>query len=810
MIGLNRPRAVAVALISAGTLCYEILLVRVFAIEYFHHLAFMAIGVAMLGFGAGGTLLALVGRIEPQRAARWLALSVLVTPLTLMASPFLVHSIELDLSRLMWDPSQWIRLVFIYTLLALPFFCSALAVLTALGMERDRPGRIYGASFLGSALGAALALGSLWLFLPTRALAVPALIAAGGTLILGVPLGRNGQRTGWSVRVAPLVIALVVLSFPPWRLTVTPYKGLPQVEAYPGATRVAERGGALGWVVAVAAPAFRYAPGLSLGYRGLFPRQTALFVDGETVGAATFWSAGSTATGLLDWLPSALPYALGATREDVLVIGAGSGLELESALYHGAERVTALDLRPAIADFQERFGNLPEELTTGGKVRWVTSDARAFSARTRERFDLVTIAVGGTLGGGAAGVHSLDEDFVHTVEAYTSYLRLLGPDGVFSVTRWINMPPRENVRVILTAMAALRHESAGSPPPGLLVARSWGTVTVLVKPDGFTTAEVDAARRWCRTRGIDVDWYPGIGGEPIPDFNLIGEPVFYRAARAAFEGPDAATQFARNYEFHVAPARDARPFPHHYLRATAIPAFFAGNRGDWLPFAEWAYIALGATLLQSGFLATVFVVLPAVLLRRRTPPLRLLPVIAYFGSIGFAFMAVEIAAIQQLSFLLGHPVYAVAAVLSAFLVCAGMGSIWTDRVRAAAGSRVGIGLVLLLLIYSVSLLPLAHFVESLSLVVRATLAVGVLAPPAFLMGWMFPLGLRRLTRGEGDLLPWAWAANGFASVVAAPLAALMALELGSQVLFAAGALAYGVASLVYASDQTSLPPTAER
>ena len=77
--------------------------------------------------------------------------------------------------------------------------------------------------------------------------------------------------------------------------------------------------------------------------------------------------------------------------------------------------------------------------------------------------------------------------------------------------------------------------------------------------------------------------------------------------------------------------------------------------------------------------------------------------------------------------------------------------------------------------------------------VRATLAVGVLGPPAFLMGWMFPLGLRRFTSGDGDLLPWAWAANGFASAVGTPLAALIALELGSQVLLAAGGLAYGVA-----------------
>ena len=53
-------RALAVTFLSASTLAYEILLVRVFAIEQFHHFAYMAISIAMLGFGTSGTWLALV------------------------------------------------------------------------------------------------------------------------------------------------------------------------------------------------------------------------------------------------------------------------------------------------------------------------------------------------------------------------------------------------------------------------------------------------------------------------------------------------------------------------------------------------------------------------------------------------------------------------------------------------------------------------------------------------------------------------------------------------------------------------------
>jgi hypothetical protein len=44
---------------------------------------------------------------------------------------------------------------------------------------------------------------------------------------------------------------------------------------------------------------------------------------------------------------------------------------------------------------------------------------------------------------------------------------------------------------------------------------------------------------------------------------------------------------------------------------------------------------------------------------------------------------------------------------------------------------------------------------------------------------------------------WAWAANGFASVVATPAAALIALEAGSQMLFLVAAIAYAGAATLH-------------
>ncbi len=773
-------RALAVALLSAATLGYEILLVRVFAIAQFHHFAYMAIGVAMLGIGAAGTLLAMA----PPRddvAARWLPRTAGLTALALVLCPALAQRIPLDPTRLIWDAGQWLGLAVIYLLIALPFASGALAVLLALGLERARPGRLYGAGFLGSATGAALAVAALWIMAPARALAAPApLAAAAGLLLARSPFGLLALAAGAGA-----------LASPPWRLAITPYKGLPQVEAYPAARRTAERTSPVGWIVGVRAPAFRFAPGLSLAYDGPFPPQTALFSDGDLTGVLSHWGEEPGSDAVLDWMPTALPYALGS-RERVLVVGAGGGTEVWNATAHGAKAVVAVELSFDVAELARRAA--PPPRGAGGRVEWVVADARSYLARTPHRFDLVTLGPGAGPGPSAAGVHALSEDFLQTVDAYRAYLSRLTPDGVLAVTGWLAAPPRGSVRTILTAGEALRHWSPASLERGLIVARSWGTATVLVKPAGFTLDEVTAIQAWARERRMDLDWTPGLE-RPAPEFNFLDRPELFRAARAATAGREDAAALAREHAFAVAPVDDARPYPHHFLRPASIGAFLRQARGNWFPFAEWGYVALAATLAQSVALAGLLLLGPAASRARRPPGLGRL--LAYFGALGLGYLAAELAVIQVLGLALGHPVYAVAAALAGFLVGSGIGSIWSDRIGPERGPAVLAAIALLLLAQAVLLLNLAHLAQPAPWPVRLGVALLACLPAATLMGMPFPLGLRTLVAGERARLAWAWAANGFASVVAAPLAALLALELGSRVVLAAAGSAYLAAWLVY-------------
>ncbi|MGH7676369.1 MAG: SAM-dependent methyltransferase, partial [Gemmatimonadales bacterium] len=434
----------------------------------------------------------------------------------------------------------------------------------------------------------------------------------------------------------------------------------------------------------------------------------------------------------------------------------------------------------------------PSTAAPAGTVRWVVGDARSFVARSRDRFDLIVIAPGGAPGTAAAGVHALDQDFLHTVDAYAAYLDRLDDDGVLAVTRWLTVPPRAAVRVTLTAAEALRavRPDALDDGRGLVVARSWGTATVLAKPAGFSDAEVAELRRWAASRLFDLDWYPG-ATRPEVVFNLLDEPTLFQAVRAAVTSPRAAAAFAAGYPFDVAPVDDRRPYPHHFLRPRSLPTFAGSSRGSWLPFAEWGYVALVATLAQSVVLGGLLLVAPLLRRTRAPPPARLL---AYFACLGLGYLGAEIAAIQQLELLLGHPVYAVAAVLAAFLACSGAGAWWSDRLATSRIRPVAVALVLVLSLFAASLLTVVHGLQGAPFAARVVVAVAVLAPLAILLGIPFPLGLRGLGAGDAPPVAWAWAVNGFAAVVAAPLAALVALEAGSPALLWAAAACYAGAA----------------
>ena len=79
--------------------------------------------------------------------------------------------------------------------------------------------------------------------------------------------------------------------------------------------------------------------------------------------------------------------------------------------------------------------------------------------------------------------------------------------------------------------------------------------------------------------------------------------------------------------------------------------------------------------------------------------------------------------------------------------------------------------------------------------VRILVSVLLLAPPAFCMGMMFPLGLG-VWRRHSELLPFFWSANGITSMLASVLGMALSIEFGIARTFALGVGFYALCALM--------------
>jgi hypothetical protein len=117
----------------------------------------------------------------------------------------------------------------------------------------------------------------------------------------------------------------------------------------------------------------------------------------------------------------------------------------------------------------------------------------------------------------------------------------------------------------------------------------------------------------------------------------------------------------------------------------------------------------------------------------------------------------------------------------------------------------------ILICYSVLVLPIIHQLAYLSLWGRALASLGLITPCGFLFGFCFPVGLRWMRAlGEEESLPWMWALNGAASVLASFIAVLIAIEVSITAAVLTAAACYVVAGLAmpWASPLVTRPERA--
>jgi hypothetical protein len=174
--------------------------------------------------------------------------------------------------------------------------------------------------------------------------------------------------------------------------------------------------------------------------------------------------------------------------------------------------------------------------------------------------------------------------------------------------------------------------------------------------------------------------------------------------------------------------------------------------------------------------------------------------LGFFAAIGVGFLLLEVVLIQRFVLFLGFPTYALSVVLFALLLFTGVGAMLTSRLearprRTLTGALAAVCAVIAVLAFALQ--PLLEALIQLPFAARLAVTVAVLAPLGVGLGTAMPLGLRRLEGLHPGGVPWAWAINGIASVLASALGVAIAISAGFTVATLVAGACY-VAALAHA------------
>ena len=783
---MRRQLYFEIFLASFAAFLLEIAYTRIFSFKVYYSFTYLVIGIALMGLGAGGALVAAMPRRLADRTPEQLIPSIcLAGAMAVLVGYLVVARVQLNASALDKAPAEAAKLIAVSALLAVPFVAVGLVVSLILAARAEEAGRLYAADLVGGGLGCTLSIVLLEAFDPPRvvllsgaALAVAALPLARkerGKLIAGVVLGAGLLLSGSVLNVLPDPVVDQNKGFEEAR-----NKGLIKASRWN--------------------PVFR----VDVGESPLAPGELfLLFHDGLPGSGMRRFP--SRAFDHLDDSSRRLPFQVLKPAPRVLIVGSAGGHEVVAALHFGAVHVTAVELnRATLGMLNQRFSDVTGHLDRDPRVTFVNGDARWFLERTKEKFDLIWMVAPDSyaaMNASTSGAFVLAESYLYTVEMVEQIFRRLSPDGVlcaqFGEVDYERKPNR-TLRFLATARQFYFYEKIPDFEDRTLVATSEGFApylesTILLSRSAFTFDQIKNFVLHTERRvpqGM-VRYYPKGPLEEVPVTQVIATPQ------------DLFAEWYRAQPYQVDPVFDDSPFFWHFTGFWDAVGGTAASPGRPVDYEDGVGERVILVLLIVAIvLGLAFLFVPFLGIRDtwKTIPHKA-NVAAYFTALGIGFMFVEVPLIQRLTLLLGYPTRSLSVTLFGLLLSTGIGSLLSTRFRGSPMRALGVLIATLFVLLAFWHLISPRVVQAAlgsPLPLRVTAALLLIAPIGICLGGFLPLGLAIAARAAPHPRPfvaWAWAVNAFASVVGSILAAIVAMAAGFKFLLVAAPVIYVAGAL---------------
>lgn len=745
------PIAAALLLYSLCIVLFELLLTRIFAVTLFAQFAQLALALALLGISAGATAQHLWPSLMPAVGLRrrlglaGIALALTTLGATLAALYLPVLDLPKEIPDTYQDTSfirdQLLRtpvFILLMLILTVPFTCAGLAFAGTFQRRKEQIGTLYAADLVGGAVGAAMFL--------------PALMSLAGPDVVFVILGLAGL--GAAIVAGPGGVRVVGVTL----------AGLGLVASLAGLTRE------LLPIRATAGFSDRlvtYIEWTPLTRLAVFedPNQVLVLLDNSSASEVPINEARRNK--LRSQINRSLVYRLHPPGH-VAILAASAGPEVATAQTYGWSDIDAIDIAGEIFEIvATRFPDSPTNPYLQPGVRRVTMDGRSAILGATGQYDVIQMVHANLWSAAGLLANTWSPALLETREAFATYLDHLAPDGILSFGRG-----SETDTLVRAAAAALTDRGVTHPWRHIAYVRGNGTVA-LIRGRPWTDAEAlalsDAVASYTNQR---LDWDVRAEGIPAAYKRLAGGPVM----------------------------TDDRPYVDTLKSVSGALANVWEGKPD-TPLAA-LYRSVLAQLGLAAVAGLVLVGLPWVW-RGRSESAGIRGrrwVLGYVAAIGYGYLAVETVLIHDLVLFVGHPTYAITTVVLTLLVASGVGSFlvhaWPAatllrRLQLALAAVIGLGV----LIGPVAAPLLTQHLLGLPIAARVALTAGMLAPLGLVMGVPYPASIRILRPDVAGIVPWAWAVNGWMSVVASLATVLLARLWGYQPALGVALGAYTVALL---------------
>lgn len=789
-----------ISILGCATVLFEIALTRIFSITLWYHFAYFIIALALFGMSVGAIIaFYIVRRFDLRKSYGVLTYGSLINAWILLFIVLIISNVDFSPSGIVTTVASF---AILFLLCQIPFIIFGLILGILFKHKSSSIGALYASDLIGASIACPIFIVLIWNLSGPQIIIVCALLCVVSFALL---LKWSTSRSVIYDHLKAIISLLLIfyIGF------FTDYTDLKFTKTYVDrADKIFERWSPLNRITvypgvfwkSMPDQPFLWGPGKHIDSLGSV-EQLWVEQDAQAGTPITKFHGDFNQIKYLSKDITSFAYHISEFK-NVYIIGSGGGRDVLTSLYFNVAQIDGSEINKVIVNLvKNEFDDYAGGIYNNKRVNIEVADARSAIRRSGNRYDLIQFSFIDSWAATMAGALSLSENNLYTKEAFVEYLNHLSPNGTLSISRYLFEPRNQTLRVVTTARSALHQLGVELTHRHIVVlgtSMQKGVSNTIVKKQPFTSNELNKIDSLCRVLGFEI----------LYSWKAPKDLIF----KKVLETKDFSDQI-ESYYYDIRPTSDQRPFFFQLTYFSNVSDLIFSNKGITGQMHNYyAHLVIIILLILGLVFVTTLIFIPTYFRKNKknqAEHTRLLQhktvYSIYFIGIAISFMLIEVVLIQYGTLFLEHPTHSFLTILTSMLLFAGMGSYCSsyikEKIKVSKFLIIALGLITLFMAIFID--DFIKYGLTFSITYKVLLFGGLTSLVAFMMGFLFPLGIRSVDQLKmNNNIPWIWALNGSGSVLGSTLAMFICMTLGYNYALVAAALIYLIIAIALHRQRT--------